>query len=300
MSDSFIEAFSSESEAGIFNNILLSSCNDFLTIYRIGLHHLVDMQFSKKLNLHSHSFYELHFSLKGTAEYILEDGNKITLHENEWLIFPPDYKHKIIGVDSDYIKFSCAFYKNDNMTDERLTEIFDNISLKSDAITKRQLKNIEMIYLEKKNMSINSALIIHNYASNVILDVLNCFYKIAEEKLKNENPGKSNDERYAIAIQYIKDNIYNPITCEDVAKIVYLSSKQLTRIFRKRAAMSVAEYITQHKCEEAKNLLISSSAPLRDISDSLGFRDEYYFNRFFKKHTGTTPHQYRLKMRRKV
>ena len=40
-------------------------------------------------------------------------------------------------------------------------------------------------------------------------------------------------------------------------------------------------------------MLIDEERPIKEISSALGFANEYYFSRFFRKHTGVPPGQYR-------
>jgi len=44
---------------------------------------------------------------------------------------------------------------------------------------------------------------------------------------------------------------------------------------------------------EAKRALVFTTQPIHDISDELAFADASHFARFFRKQTGTTPHEFR-------
>ena len=44
---------------------------------------------------------------------------------------------------------------------------------------------------------------------------------------------------------------------------------------------------------QAKRLLAEGTEPIHVISARLGFGDQFYFNKFFKKHVGLPPHRYR-------
>ncbi|MDE1974645.1 MAG: helix-turn-helix domain-containing protein, partial [Hyphomicrobiales bacterium] len=44
---------------------------------------------------------------------------------------------------------------------------------------------------------------------------------------------------------------------------------------------------------EAKRQLVFTTQPIQDIAQELAFSDPSHFARFFRKHTGTTPHEFR-------
>lgn len=73
-----------------------------------------------------------------------------------------------------------------------------------------------------------------------------------------------------------------------------ISTGQLTRICREAFGISAIEAIDRRAVHEARRLLVYSSFSVKQISAELGFRDEAYFGRFFRKQTGLRPTEYRL------
>ncbi|MFW5438262.1 helix-turn-helix domain-containing protein [Paenibacillus apiarius] len=59
---------------------------------------------------------------------------------------------------------------------------------------------------------------------------------------------------------------------------------------------SPIQYLTQIRIKEAKELLLASDATLEEIAIRVGYPDKYYFSRIFKKHTGTSPIQFRNRL----
>lgn len=72
-----------------------------------------------------------------------------------------------------------------------------------------------------------------------------------------------------------------------------ISAGQLTRICRQAFGISAIEAIDRRAVHEAKRLLGYSSFSIKQIARELGFRDEAYFGRFFRKQTGMRPTEYR-------
>lgn len=73
-----------------------------------------------------------------------------------------------------------------------------------------------------------------------------------------------------------------------------ISAGQLTRICREAFGISAIEAIDRRAIHEARRLLVYSSLSIKQIARELGFRDEAYFGRFFRKQTGMRPTEYRL------
>ncbi len=97
---------------------------------------------------------------------------------------------------------------------------------------------------------------------------------------------------------YIQSHTNEPIGIEDVAEEIHRSSSYLMRRFKAELGMSVGDYITKCKLEEACDLLVYSEHSLAEISAYLGYSSQSYFQNVFKKQFGMTPMQYRKQNRR--
>jgi AraC-like DNA-binding protein len=84
-----------------------------------------------------------------------------------------------------------------------------------------------------------------------------------------------------------------PPTAASCAEAMRYSPNYLSDLLKKATGKTTLEHIHLHQIERAKTMLMSSSAPVREISQLLGFEYSQYFSRFFKKHTGRTPAEYR-------
>lgn len=93
--------------------------------------------------------------------------------------------------------------------------------------------------------------------------------------------------------EYVKQNLAEKLTIEDAAAHVYVSKSHLSRILRQEMGCTFTEYVNRQRVERSKLRLISGRASLADIAVSVGFEDQSYFTRVFKKITGVTPGKYR-------
>jgi len=98
------------------------------------------------------------------------------------------------------------------------------------------------------------------------------------------------------AIIYMEKNYDRNIAMSDVAEAVGISSGHLGRLFKAETGKPPLEYLTQHRLQEGKKLLLDTSKSLQHISEAIGYNDVHTFIRFFKKYEGITPGEYRKKV----
>ncbi|HMI05181.1 MAG TPA: AraC family transcriptional regulator [Pedobacter sp.] len=92
----------------------------------------------------------------------------------------------------------------------------------------------------------------------------------------------------------MKSNIDQKLTVEDMARTHSLSSSHFSSLFRKGTGMSPIDYFIHLKMQKACQLLYSYDAMIKTVAMDLGYDDQYYFSRIFKKYMGMSPEQYRL------
>ena len=102
-----------------------------------------------------------------------------------------------------------------------------------------------------------------------------------------------NSEVVKNAVQFISQNYNQPITLEDTARHVHLNPSYFSTLFKQSFGSSFKEYLNYIRIEESKNLLTNTNYPIIDIAIAVGFDNQSYFSKVFKKHTGLTPKQYR-------
>ena len=95
------------------------------------------------------------------------------------------------------------------------------------------------------------------------------------------------------AIRYISKNFQHTLTLDEVASHVHLNPSYFSTLFKQSTGSSFKEYLNLVRIEESKRLLANTDYSIIDISIAVGFEDQSYFSKVFKKYTGLTPKQYR-------
>lgn len=124
-------------------------------------------------------------------------------------------------------------------------------------------------------------------ARGIILCLFSRFFKNATYK------GITRDERIEKVLHYIRNHPALTPSTEELAQLTCLSKSHFIRLFRQEMACTPLQYINEKKMEKAQSKLITDNTEIKEIAFQLGFEDPSYFNRLFKKITGTTPKAYR-------
>lgn len=95
------------------------------------------------------------------------------------------------------------------------------------------------------------------------------------------------------AVQFINENYMNNISLESAAEYVYLSTSYFSRLFKKETGTNFIDFLNKVRVEESKKYLVDLKLSLSDIAHAVGFTDQSYYTKVFKKIDGTSPGQYR-------
>lgn len=79
---------------------------------------------------------------------------------------------------------------------------------------------------------------------------------------------------------------------DDIAKAVGVSRSHLYRVFMSNVGQSPIDYLTHYRISEACSLLKNSTLSIAEIAVSVGFFDQFYFSRVFKKVKKVPPSKY--------
>lgn len=107
---------------------------------------------------------------------------------------------------------------------------------------------------------------------------------------------KSTYRYVEIALQYMHENYHNSsLGIQEVADYVHIHSTYLSKIFNELQGESFTSWLNKLRVEKAKELLLQTDMPVKDIGFHCGFNTVQSFNRVFKKVAQETPSEYRKK-----
>jgi len=130
-------------------------------------------------------------------------------------------------------------------------------------------------------------------------DVLAAYLKVITIKIANLNnlltKGQDNHENrlYREFLELVSKNYQTTHEVGDYAALLGITARKLTTLCTKCSGIGAKGIINGQLIAEAKRSLQFSASPVKEIAFQLNFTTPYHFSHFFKKHTNTSPFQYR-------
>ncbi len=98
------------------------------------------------------------------------------------------------------------------------------------------------------------------------------------------------------ALNFIQYHYDEKISLDDVAEKLHLSKHYLCNAFKKATGENMSLYINKLRIEKAKRLLLDSDGRVKEIFEEVGYSNQQYFSKVFKKITGMTVMEYKESM----
>ncbi len=95
------------------------------------------------------------------------------------------------------------------------------------------------------------------------------------------------------ARDYIEAHKADPITLEEIARALNISTFYFCKRFKKATGLNFTEYLARVRVEKAKNLLLNPHLRVSEIAFEVGFQSLTHFNRVFHRIAGCSPSAYR-------
>lgn len=99
--------------------------------------------------------------------------------------------------------------------------------------------------------------------------------------------------RFASVLSYIGEHITEPINTAQLAALVRLDKNRFATEFHQAFGVPPKQYLVRCRINSAKHLLLTTKMGIKEIACHVGYNNEYFFYRIFKKHTGITPSEFR-------
>lgn len=116
---------------------------------------------------------------------------------------------------------------------------------------------------------------------------ISCYSRVMENLPKSQN---RLSEKF---ISLVQRNFKKERFLDFYANQLDVSAKHLSRMIRNMTGFTAVEWIDRFVILEAKVLLKSTNLTVQQISDELNFPSQSFFGKYFKKHTGQSPKDFR-------
>ena len=229
------------------------------------------------------TYYGYVFVVKGKVTLTTTDSYNFDVHEGESVfVWSNDIRSYIVheeGTQFYWVWFSLQ------------GAVLPLMNVYKLSITNRDIEKLNgCIKLLRKATAISAARVNITF-EKYVLDLL--------EALQNNAGSTGSHHRITIlkSAEYIRENIGELPTVQDIANLFGMSFKQYRKRFVRYLGVYPAKYIYTQKLDFAREYLINTDQSISSISDTLGFSNQFYFSRCFKSEFGCSPSDYRKKVK---
>lgn len=217
-------------------------------------------------------YIDLTYCLAGTMEYCYEE-KKVVLHAGDAILYPSGSvrQRSYTNTPNYYASFNIQFKEP---FEPLVSGLLQNC-VRSD--TAYMLETFNKVYASVAPYKQEKCAAIFSYL----------YYQLIEATMEKENVHVKKVK------QYIISHLSEPLSLENLAKMVHLAPQYLSYLFKKHAGITLKKYIIEQRIDFAKRLIVAQDIPLYQVAERSGFNDYNAFSLCFKKTTGTTASQYR-------
>ncbi|WP_413738928.1 arabinose operon transcriptional regulator AraC [Sodalis sp. RH21] len=233
--------------------------------------------------------YILNLTIKGQGK-IFEGDRSFVCNPGDLLLFPPKSAHYYgRSPDSDswyhrWVYFRPRAYWADWLEWHSKIHDVGRLSLGNDTLLTefdRLLANIEQTQRSGRRFSEELGM---NLLERMLLRAM-------EED--PQSPSKIMDPRIIEACQFITGNLSGELRIDEVARHVCLSPSRLAHLFREQVGINILRWREDQRVIRAKLLLQTTQESIATIGRVVGYDDQLYFSRVFRKRVGVSPSDFR-------
>ena len=222
-------------------------------------------------------YSRLYFIKSGSFFVIDDEGARTDFREGGVYLIPSGYSY-VYGCDEGNELFSFHI---------RLFD-FDNLDLlgrfKKPIFCNMQI-DLERLYDVINRQGVTSSLVLKSEIYRALSEIA----LISDGFLDTPKYSKE----IAAAIDYVTEHLSARLSVSEIADAVNLANSTLSAKFRREVGMSVGDYIDYRVILAAAQMLFSEKSSILEISEQLGFCDQFYFSRRFKERYGVSPQKFR-------
>jgi AraC-like DNA-binding protein/mannose-6-phosphate isomerase-like protein (cupin superfamily) len=267
---------------GMRTDARMSDCDNKENLHRYGESYPMDY----------HSYIEVCVCVEGSFAMIITD-NMYEIREGEACIIFPGLMHsESYARDMGHISIWLAFDSNRvtvHLSGNRHQEFFTS-DLRTLVSDHEYSSIINSINAEKSYKSPYSNTLFKLHILHILIITLN--------KIRIDESGEGEGHAYRKKIaeevkEYIEVNGFKDLYLRDIAQTLYVSAGYLNNIFKSVTGVTILQYIENRRIERAMYLLKNTNESITNISQQLGYYDQYHFSKSFKKAVKESPSQYR-------
>lgn len=259
------------------------------------------------IKAHWHYFMEIIFMIKGTAIINCND-EEYTLEPGDLILFHPQAVHAIFTASQEPLKYDVLKFDINSLNitisnTSKLSAIFKSAINDPAAPILLPAKLFKNFSLDNTLNSCIEEILNKDYGydirfqalvSSLLIEILRIWRRNGFNTNTTALVASDTDSLYTI-LQYIDEHSHETLKVEYLAEKCHMSYSYFAKKFHELYGQSCKDYIEFIRISKVKDLLLFTNFDLNYISQETGFADCSHLIRTFRKKTGITPKQFRVK-----
>ena len=231
--------------------------------------------------------YVLIYCVDGSGFYVV-DGKRQEVKKNQYFILPIGKPHEYGATEGHHWTIYWVHFRG------KAAHVF------AEGADTPHTINVTMQSRISERLNIFEEILITLHFGNGIEDLryassLLAHFLASMRYLGQFRRAKGETEKDIVeqAIHYMRENMEQHITMDEVLRYVGYSQSHFSTVFKKKTGMSPLNYFNRLKVEHACHLLKTTDLKINMICYKVGIEDSLYFSRLFSKIMGMSPTKYR-------
>lgn len=251
---------------------------------------------------HSHDFLEFVYVVSGSAEHTINDRSTIISKGDYFLInVNSTHEYRAIAGDEPFLIINCLFlpaFIEPSLSDRGgLGEILDDFLVEFghggslDRITDGSYHDQDGFVGTLMQKMLSEANELRRGSAEMIRHLLICLLVCLVR-----NAGEAYEEEGTISRhikKYVAENYMRRIRLSDISRELNFSLTYTSICFKRECEMSFRDYLTKVRIEKACDLLRLTDKTVSEIASLVGYDDDTFFYRAFRRCLGVTPMEYK-------
>ena len=260
---------------------------------------LSDHRLNEDAGQHYHDTVEMIAVLEGEMTCTAEVGT-YTLRRGDIVLFNPYSIHSLnqASENTRYLRLSFGLSEFLNYHNSILSshaEYLENAQSRFDEYYPADTEDgcllsghIQLIYSRINHRTPAGEAVVLGEMYRILSVLFESHYRTNSE---NVNPNRSKQFMQKLS-DYLKDNYYKPITTNDAAQALFMSSSRFAHLVQQHFGLNFSRYLRRYRIDCAIKNFSDSNCTIKEISEAVGFTDYCYFSHAFKEYIGISPAVY--------
>ncbi|HEX8504618.1 MAG TPA: helix-turn-helix domain-containing protein [Hymenobacter sp.] len=246
---------------------------------------------------HRHAFFEMLWFTSDSADHLI-DFEPYPVRENLVYFLSPGQVHAVPGMQPEApatrptgFAIVCSTEFLSRLPEEYLKHLFTHPSNEGIALRPADLPQLHTLVnlLEVEHQGQQDPVIMQSYLKALL-------YHIHRASAGAPAVASFRDQRLTVLLQLIQARYKTERKAEYYAQHLSLTTQRVNELLKEKRGFTVTQAIHNQLVLEAKRRISDGELTLKEIAYELGFNEQGYFSRFFKKQTGMTPEAFRDKL----